>query len=79
LRDKDAAGMIEALLPIATRFVLPQVRTERALPPQELAALIHTTARAFPVTLPGSFDEAFASAESHERTHPNHRFLALRR
>ena len=43
LRDKNAAEIVHALAPIATKFVLPQIRSERAMPPNELAAsnLIH--------------------------------------
>ena len=37
LRDKNAAEIVQAFAPIATRFVLPQIRSERALPPNELA------------------------------------------
>ena len=37
LRDKNAAEIVQAFAPIATKFVLPQIRSERALPPNELA------------------------------------------
>ena len=37
LRDKNAAEIVHALAPIATKFVLPQIRSERAMPPNELA------------------------------------------
>ena len=40
LSDKDAADVIAPLLPIASRFLLPQARTARALPPADLATLI---------------------------------------
>src|SRR2546429_6284182 len=40
LQDKNATQIVEALRPIASKFVLPQVRSERALPPNELAQVI---------------------------------------
>ena len=64
LRDKDAVGMISALLPIASSFVLPEVRTERAVPPAELAALVRAAAPALPVTVKGSFPDAFHNAQA---------------
>jgi len=36
LREKDVAGICRALAPIAARFLLPPIRSERALPPNEL-------------------------------------------
>jgi dihydrofolate synthase/folylpolyglutamate synthase len=40
LREKDVAGICRALAPIAARFILPSIRSERALPPNELASLL---------------------------------------
>jgi dihydrofolate synthase/folylpolyglutamate synthase len=40
LRDKDVAGILRALAPIAQGVILPRVRTARALPPDEVAQLI---------------------------------------
>jgi dihydrofolate synthase/folylpolyglutamate synthase len=40
LRDKNSEAIIDALVPIASRFLLPQIRSERAESPAELAALI---------------------------------------
>ena len=40
LRDKDAPGILRALVPIAQRVILPSVRTARALPPEEVAQII---------------------------------------
>ena len=40
LRDKNAKAMIDALTPIASRFLLPHIQSERAEPPAELAVLI---------------------------------------
>lgn len=38
LREKNVSAICRALAPIAARFILPHIRTERALPPNELAA-----------------------------------------
>jgi dihydrofolate synthase/folylpolyglutamate synthase len=40
LREKNSAAIIDALVPIASRFLLPQIRSERAESPAKLAALI---------------------------------------
>lgn len=40
LQEKDAAGIIAALEPLASRFVLPRSRSARALPPEDLAAIL---------------------------------------
>ncbi|MDP3208453.1 MAG: folylpolyglutamate synthase/dihydrofolate synthase family protein [Rhodoglobus sp.] len=40
LQDKDAAGIIEELSPIAARFNVTQSRSERAVPNDELAVLV---------------------------------------
>jgi dihydrofolate synthase/folylpolyglutamate synthase len=37
LADKDVAGLVAALAPIAERFLLPRIRSERALAPEELS------------------------------------------
>ncbi len=42
--DKDAAGMIEALAPQVDRFVLCDCGSPRALPPQQLAAVVRDAA-----------------------------------
>ena len=63
LKDKDALGMIRALLPIAVRFVLPEVRAERALAPHELAT-IAAAAAASSVETARSFADALEEAEA---------------
>ncbi len=50
LADKDVAGLCDALAPITAHLLLPHIRTERALPPQELASI--WTARARPQGAP---------------------------
>ena len=66
LADKDAPGVIAALLPIAARVICVPVRSPRALPPAELAALIRAQSPAIAVsateTLGGAFAEARAGA-----------------
>ena len=37
LDDKDVSGICEALAPISASVILPRIRSERALPPEELA------------------------------------------
>src|SRR5204862_4314558 len=39
LRDKNAAEIVDALRPIATKFLLPPIRSERALPPHDLSSI----------------------------------------
>ncbi|MFN2509463.1 MAG: folylpolyglutamate synthase/dihydrofolate synthase family protein, partial [Chthoniobacterales bacterium] len=64
LRDKDGAGMIKALAPIAGRFLLPKVRTARAVSPQESAAIIRTVAPEACLGMAESFGAALADAQS---------------
>jgi dihydrofolate synthase/folylpolyglutamate synthase len=40
LQEKDVTGICRALAPIAARFILPPIRSERALPPNELIPLL---------------------------------------
>jgi dihydrofolate synthase/folylpolyglutamate synthase len=40
LQEKDVTGICRALAPIAERFILPLIRSERALPPNELIPLL---------------------------------------
>ena len=67
LADKDAPGVIAALLPIAARILCVPVRNPRALPPAELAALIRAQSPSFPVriaeTLSGALAEARADSD----------------
>ena len=67
LRDKDAAAMIAAIAPIATRFILPHSRAERALPPEELAAIARKAAPAVPVATAASYAAAMNQTEPNER------------
>ena len=49
LGDKDAAGIIEALAPVATTFLATQSSSERAIPATDLAELIARVAPEHPV------------------------------
>ncbi len=51
LADKDASGVVAALLPIAARIICVPVRSPRALPPAELAALIRAQSPSIPVSI----------------------------
>jgi dihydrofolate synthase/folylpolyglutamate synthase len=69
LRDKNASEIISALSPIATRFILPQIRSERALPPNELAHVFSSIAASLPYSISPSIAEALAAAqETRDRT-----------
>jgi dihydrofolate synthase / folylpolyglutamate synthase len=63
LRDKNAAEIVQALAPIATRFVLPQIRSERALPPNELAEVLSATTPSLPYSITPSVAEAISAAQ----------------
>jgi dihydrofolate synthase / folylpolyglutamate synthase len=68
LRDKNAAEIVQAFAPIATKFVLPQIRSERALPPNELAEVLSATTPSLPYSITPSVAEAISAAqESSER------------
>ena len=67
LRDKDAAAMVRELAPIARRFILPQSRGERALPPEELAAIAREAAPAVPVATAASYSAAMDQSGPNER------------
>lgn len=57
LRDKDAAGIVSALASIAERFILPRARSERALPPEDLALLVKKAAPNLPLEIAPSFSD----------------------
>jgi dihydrofolate synthase/folylpolyglutamate synthase len=79
LREKDVAGICRALAPIAARFLLPQIRAQRALPPNELAADLSTITPSLPTASPAadsprrartSITPTFADALALARTTP---------
>jgi dihydrofolate synthase/folylpolyglutamate synthase len=61
LADKDAAGVVAALAPVAGRFICVPVRSPRGLPAAELARVIRE--KALPVTEAASLDAALVEAE----------------
>ena len=63
LRDKNAAEIIRSLAPIAASFILPQFRSERALPPNELAHVFSSSTPSLPYSIVVSFSEALATAQ----------------
>ena len=64
LADKDASGVIAALLPITTRIICAPVRSPRALSPANLAAMTRTLSPATPVSIAGTLDAALADART---------------
>jgi dihydrofolate synthase/folylpolyglutamate synthase len=74
LQDKDVAGMIDALMPIAQRFLLPKIRAVRAVAPNETAAIVLSkTGRArapgapsIPVGVFENFPDALAETRLYE-------------
>ncbi len=64
LADKDAPGVIAALLPIAARIICVPVRNPRALAPEELAAFIRAQSPAIAVTVAKNPAAAFAQARA---------------
>jgi dihydrofolate synthase/folylpolyglutamate synthase len=63
LRDKNAPEIVQAFAPIATRFMLPQIRSERALPPNELVQVISSLTPSLPYSITPSVAEAISAAQ----------------
>jgi dihydrofolate synthase/folylpolyglutamate synthase len=66
LADKDASGFAAALLPIAARVICVPVRSPRALPPVELAALVREHMPAVPVSVAETVAGALTDARAGE-------------
>jgi dihydrofolate synthase/folylpolyglutamate synthase len=70
LREKDVTGICRALAPIAERFILPAIRSERALPPNDLIPLLSSITPSLPTaspartSIPPSFPAALDSARA---------------
>jgi dihydrofolate synthase/folylpolyglutamate synthase len=62
LREKNVEGICRALAPISARFILPQIRAERALPPNELSP--HLSGLGLPCSVVSSFSDALESARA---------------
>jgi dihydrofolate synthase/folylpolyglutamate synthase len=64
LREKDVTSICRALAPIAARFILPPIRSERALPPNELILHLSPITPSLPYSIPPSFSAAIESARA---------------
>ncbi len=64
LQDKDVAGIATALAPIAHRLLLPAIRSERAVPPEELRLTICETLPGLPVAIQPSLAAALEEARN---------------
>jgi dihydrofolate synthase / folylpolyglutamate synthase len=62
LRDKNAAAIVDALRPVATKFLLPPIRSERALPPHDLADIFSFKTPSLLHSVPPSLAEALTAA-----------------
>ena len=67
LSDKNLRAICEALAPIADSILLPQIRSERATPPKELAKVLSATTPSLPYSITPSISEALELA----RARPN--------
>jgi len=65
MRDKDVAGLLSPLLPLASRVVATAVDLPRALPPADLAATIRGLAPELPVEVAANPAAAIAAASEH--------------
>jgi len=73
LREKDVVGIFRALASIAERFILPPIRSERALPPNELVPHLSSLTPSLPnagsarisiaASLPAALESARATPE----------------
>jgi dihydrofolate synthase / folylpolyglutamate synthase len=63
LREKNVSGICHAIAPVAARFILPRIRAERALPPDELVP--HVSDLRLPHSVASSFTDALESALAH--------------
>ena len=64
LRDKDVAGIVRALAPIAQRIILPPARSERAFAPADLGLTISTLTPPLPCSIVSSLAAAIESARA---------------
>jgi dihydrofolate synthase/folylpolyglutamate synthase len=64
LADKDLRGTCEALTPIADSILLPQIRSERAALPEELARVVSNIAPSLPCFVTPTIEEALALARA---------------
>lgn len=62
LVDKDVPGICQALVPISDSVILPRIRSERALPPEELARTLSSVTPSLPHSITPSVDDALDRA-----------------
>jgi dihydrofolate synthase / folylpolyglutamate synthase len=65
LREKNVAEICRALAPIAARFLLPQIRSQRALPPNEVVPHLSPITPSLQYSISPSFADALAMARAH--------------
>ena len=63
LRDKSFIDIIDLLAPIASQFLLPAIKSERAVPPGELASHLSSATPPFQYGLTTSVTEALSLTE----------------
>jgi dihydrofolate synthase/folylpolyglutamate synthase len=64
LQDKDIAGICRPLAPIAQRLILPNIRTERAVPPSEVAQILSSITPSPHYSVSPSLADALAAARA---------------
>ena len=64
LNDKDLRGICGALAPISESVLLPNIRSERATPPGELAKVLSTSTPSLPCSITDSIGDALALARA---------------
>jgi dihydrofolate synthase / folylpolyglutamate synthase len=64
LADKDLRGICEALVPIASCVLLPQIRSERAAAPEALAKVLSTIAPSLPCFITPNIDDGLMLARA---------------
>ena len=62
LIDKDVTGICQALAPISDSVILPRIRSERALPPEDLARTLSSIAPSLPHSIAPSVADALERA-----------------
>jgi dihydrofolate synthase/folylpolyglutamate synthase len=66
LSDKDVGAFCAALTPVVKRFLLPAIRSERALPPEQLRLTISQALPSLPLIPYPTLVEAWAAAREEE-------------
>ncbi|HVF72427.1 MAG TPA: folylpolyglutamate synthase/dihydrofolate synthase family protein [Chthoniobacterales bacterium] len=64
LRDKDIASIVTALASIAARFILPAIRSERAVPPAELVSHLMAITPSLPYSVSPAVSDALSAARA---------------